>query len=322
MKFMGNVEKYKGFLESVKCNVCGADDPEIIYPARYELAKPDNINESFRSSGDEILIDPLVRCRKCGLQYLTPRLRQDVIIQAYSEGSDEVFVAQAKGREKTFARSFDVIDRFYPGKGTILDVGTAGGSFLSVAKRNGWKVLGCEPNRWMVKWCKENYGIDVHPGTLFDMKLPSESVDVVTLWDVLEHTPDPTRVLEECRRILKPGGIMVVNYPDIGAWVSRLMGRKWVFLLSVHLYYFTPGTIRAILKKTGFETLLFRPHWQTLEYDYICTRIAAYAAWLSSFGKFMGKLLHLSGSQIPYWVGQTLVVARKIQEVHKEKIQV
>ena len=83
----------------------------------------------------------------------------------------------------------------------------------------------------MAEWGKGHYGIDIVPGTIFDMDLEDASFDVVTLWDVIEHTPDPTSVLEECRRVLKPGGLLVVNIPDIGSLVSSLMGRRWVFLL-------------------------------------------------------------------------------------------
>ena len=196
-------------------------------------------------------------------------------------------------------------------KGASLDVGTAGGSFLAVAQRNGWEVAGCEPNRWMAEWGKEHYSIDIVPGTIFDMGLEDESFDVVTLWDVIEHTPDPTTVLEECRRVLKPGGLLVVNIPDIGSLVSRLMGRRWVFLLSIHLYYFTVQTLREMLKKTGFKMLLSRPHWQTLELGYILFRMEAYVRPLARLGGRIVKALGLQHLQIPYWMGQTLAIAEK-----------
>ncbi len=308
---MKNVEQYKALLENVPCNLCGADDFDIVYPATYEKAKPDQVEESFRSSGDEILVDQLVRCRRCQLEYLTPRLNQEVIIHAYSSGSDEIFVSQAKAREVTFNRCLDIVEKYQPAKGKVLDVGTAGGSFLAAAKKRGWDVSGCEPNRWLSKWGKENYGIDIFPGTIFDMKIKDASYDVVTLWDVLEHTPDPKKVLLECGRVLKPNGLLVVNYPDIGSLVSKGMGRKWVFLLSVHLYYFTPPTIRQMLIKTGFKPLKFRKHWQGLELDYIFTRIKPYIPWLSVIGKKVAKGLNIQQMNVPYWVGQTLVIARK-----------
>lgn len=305
------VQRYQDLLETVPCNSCGADDYTVVYPPQYEHAKPEEIMHTFRSSGDEILLDQLVRCNQCGLQYLTPRLKSDVVITGYSEGSDETFVSQAEGRERTFDKNLDLIERYRPQKGRILDVGTAGGSFLHVAKQRGWNVAGCEPNKWMTEWSKDHYGLDVVPGTIFDMSLDDASFDVVTLWDVLEHVPDPRKTLEECRRVLKPGGLLIVNYPDIGSLVSRLMGRRWVFLLSIHLYYYTVDTIKDILNQTGFTTLKTKNHWQTLELGYILFRMEAYVGGLATFGGKVVKALGMAHWQIPYWMGQRLVIAEK-----------
>lgn len=305
-----NVERYRAMLEEVACNMCGADDYSVVYPARYGNAQPDEIMETFRSSGDEILVDQLVRCNECGLQYLNPRLKSDLILSGYSQGTDEAFISQNAARERTFAKSLDLIERYKPEKGRLLDVGTAAGAFLGVAHQRGWGVSGCEPNRWMAEWGSNHYGIEICPGTIFDMDLLDAEFDVVTLWDVLEHTPDPQAVLHECRRVLKPGGILIVNYPDIQSAIARLLGRKWVFLLSVHLYYFTPATIRRMLEGTGFKVTRSKLHWQSLELGYILFRMGPYIPWLSRFGTRLANLLRVKHLQIPYWMGQVLVFAK------------
>jgi len=305
------IEQYQALLETVICNLCGEDDYDVVHPPKYELARPEEILNTFRSSGDEKLLDQLVRCNNCGFQYLNPRLRSDVVIEGYSQGSDEMFISQAAGRERTFAKSLKLIERYKSAKGRLLDVGTAGGSFLAVAKRSGWEVAGCEPNRWLVNWGNDKYGLDIRPGTIFDMQLEDASFDVVTLWDVLEHTPDPSKVMLECQRVLKPGGLLVVNYPDVDSLVGRLMGRRWVFLLSIHLYYFTVDTIRQMLSQTGFKLVKRRRHWQSLELGYILFRMQAYIAGLAKLGGKIVKGLRMEHLQIPYWMGQVLVLAEK-----------
>jgi hypothetical protein len=60
---------------------------------------------------------------------------------------------------------------------------------------------------------------------------------------------------------LKEDGLLVINYPDIGSWIARLMGRSWVFLLDVHLYYFTRATIHKLLDDAGFDVVCMRPHF-------------------------------------------------------------
>ena len=298
-------------MEDVACNLCGSDNYKVLHKARYnKVMGEEELIAKFRSSGDETLIDQVVKCRKCGLIYINPRINPDLIIKGYSEGEDPTFVSQAKGRELTFARCLKQIEKLKR-NGKILDVGTAGGSFLAVAKRKGWDVYGCEPNKWLCNWAKENYGIDVRQGDIFRQKYESNFFDVVTLWDVLEHTPDPMAALKECSRILKPGGLLVVNYPDIGSSIARIMRSKWIFLLSVHLYYFTPKTIRKALNKSGFSVLKIKPHFQSLALGYLVFRMKAYSKLLHNIGNMVVRLTRTQNLQIPYWLGQTLVIARK-----------
>jgi len=312
------INSYTDLLEEVVCNLCGADEYEVIHSPRYEIARPDDIVNIFRSSGDEILIDQLVRCRQCGLQYLNPRLKQDLVLKGYSAGTDETFISQVAARERTFAKCLDIIEDMRPQRGRILDVGTAGGSFLGVAKQRGWQVAGCEPNAWLSEWGSQRYGVPIHAGTIFDMGLADASFDVVTLWDVLEHTPDPKAVLSECHRVLRPDGLLVVNYPDIHSLVARLMGRKWVFLLSVHLYYFTLETIRHMLEQTGFRVIKYQRHWQSLELGYIFYRMKPYISWASLLGTKAVRALGVQNVQIPYWMGQARVLARRGEKIQAE----
>jgi len=303
-------------LEHVACNLCGTDDYRVVYPARYERAPHEDLASVFRSSGDEVLIDQLVRCKACGLQYLNPRLLRDLIVDGYRRGTDEAFVSQNHARERTSDGCLATIEaRAGIRRGQLVDVGTAAGAFLAAARKRGWTVAGCELNEWLCRQAEEQYGLTVVPGTIFDMKLDRESVDLVTLWDVLEHTTDPAAILPECHRALRPGGVIAINYPDIGSLVARLMGRRWVFLLSVHLYYYTAATMARLLETRGFEPFFSRPHWQTLELGYILTRAGAYAPGLVAPVKRLVRLLGMDQVQIPYWMGQTLVLARKPRAV-------
>jgi SAM-dependent methyltransferase len=301
-------------LESVPCNICGGSESRVLQPAQYDIHSTREVDftRTFSSSSGERLNHQLVACLRCGLQYVNPRLRADAVLEGYAGGSDEQFVSQARGREITFGKCLDAIEQIWKREpARILDIGTGGGSFPFVAAKRGWQAEGCEPNRWLCNWALENYNLPIRPGTVFEQNYPSASYDVVTLWDVLEHTPDPKHEVREAHRLLKDDGLLVINYPDIGSWVARLMGRSWVFLLDVHLYYFTRTTIRALLGDTGFDIVRIRPHFQRLALSYVLQRATPYVGAPARFAADLFRRLGIGDWQVPYWMGQTLVIARK-----------
>ena len=162
-------------------------------------------------------------------------------------------MSQLAARERTFTAALVEIERLAGGRGRLLDIGTAAGAFVAAAVRRGWDAEGCEPNRWLGEWGARHYGIRIRQGSVFVQDYAPASFDVVTLWDVIEHTPDPRAVLDRCRELLKPGGLLIVNYPDIGSWIARALGRRWLFLTSVHLWYFDRTTIRRLMESGGFD---------------------------------------------------------------------
>ena len=229
-------------LESVPCAVCGSDAFEVVVPSRRDPSRPVDLETVFRSSGDEPLQDQMVRCTSCGLHYVRPRLKWELILEGYRGGTDENFVSQIAFRERTFRKCLDKIERMArPAGKRVLDVGAAGGSFLYAARERGYEPHGCEPSTWMCQFAREHYGLELFPGTIFDMPVEPGTVDLLTLFDVIEHTPDPQAVLRRAYELLTPDGVLAMSYPDYGSLAARLLGSRWPFLLTVHLYYFTPG---------------------------------------------------------------------------------
>jgi 2-polyprenyl-3-methyl-5-hydroxy-6-metoxy-1,4-benzoquinol methylase len=298
-------------LEHVECNLCGSTIADTVYEAKYAESSERDLVRIFRASGDELLVDRLMRCRECGLEYVSPRPRAADIVEAYSMGDDPAYVSQMQARERTFNAALANIESLLPGRGRLLDIGTAAGGFLAAARDRGWQVEGCDPNKWMAEWGSRHYGLPIRTGEIFDQDFAPASFDVVTLWDVIEHTPDPSRVIGRAAVLLKPGGLLVINYPDRGTWLARLLGRKWPFLSSVHLYYFTRQTISRLLQKEAFEIVEMRPHIQRLEVDYLLSRGSVVSQFLASTLRRVARVLRVSTRHAPYWIGQTFVAARR-----------
>jgi 2-polyprenyl-3-methyl-5-hydroxy-6-metoxy-1,4-benzoquinol methylase len=308
--------RIKDCQHAVACIGCGADSYVVRYSGSYSPeADAGEILEQFRARGGDMLLDQVVQCTRCGLIYINPRLRDDYLVAEYTEaaihGYKEQFISQNQGREIAFTRSIRMLNKACPARGKLLDVGAADGTFMAVARRNGWDVCGCEPNAWFCNWGKAQYNIAIDQGTLFDQHYPDAAFDMITLWDVIEHVPDPRALLTRCFSLLRPGGMLVFTYPDIGSWIARLMGRRWVFLMSVHLYYFTRKTVAGLLQSIGFSIVKSSPHLQTLQLGYIVFRMQTHGPALARICKQVVDLLRLNNLMVPYWVGINCIVAKK-----------
>jgi len=208
-------------------------------------------------------------CSDCGLVYVTPRLQGEALDAVYDEGYWKSSDPKARGYAdyanaahlylKTFRRRMRFVRRFLPPKARILDVGCAAGYFLRVVQGEGHDVFGVELSPAIAKEAVQALGKErVHIGTLDHaveaMDFQERSFDLVTLWDVIEHVPDPQSVLRRIRTLLKPGGRLLLETQNVASKWARMLGRRWHhYKHQEHLYHFTPATIRRLLADTGFD---------------------------------------------------------------------
>ncbi len=299
------------FFEEVSCNLCGSEDVTVKYEGTTDQDTKKML-DSYSASGNFISKETLVTCDHCDLVFTSPRLSRQFILKGYTENNDPGYVSQAEGRITSFKACLKKVARFQK-VGKVLDVGAAAGFFLKVAKDAGWETFGIEPSKYLSEFGNKSYGVNIHQGTIEDMPNWNTKMDVVTLWDVLEHTFDPKDVLKRCNAYLRDGGHVVVNYPNIANWMARLAGRNYWFIISVHLFYFTPKTIKKMLEETGFEVVESGPHFQTLELGYLVYRLEAYLPRIAKLMKKVVSLLRMEKALIPYYAAQSRVIARKVK---------
>src|SRR6185436_4447479 len=140
--------------------------------------------------------------------------------------------------------------------GRILDVGCGSGFFLRALDASQWERVGVEISDGAAEAARRAIGGDrIFTGTLSQAAWPDSEFDVITLWSALEHTNQPRATLAEARRILKPGGSLIVQLPNAGSYQLRLFSGAW-FALDVprHRYHFTPETLESLLSATGFSS--------------------------------------------------------------------
>ncbi|MBI5003354.1 class I SAM-dependent methyltransferase [Candidatus Woesearchaeota archaeon] len=265
--------------EHIPCNLCGQNNYNIIYE-KIDTPLEIPLTDKFSAAKGILSTDQIVKCRNCGLVYTNPRIKSTIIIDSCSQGDDEVYVSQEEGRKKTFQEGIDWIKKVTQKKESdketsnekkkILDVGCAAGFFLAVAKESDFDPYGSELNAWLAEYGRKKFNLEnVKAGTLEDAKWKDNFFDHVTMWDVLEHVPDPMKTLKEINRITKNNGYIIISYPDYSSIFAKLFGRRWWFLLSHHIYYFTPKTMDMMLEKAGFEIVTDKMHWQELKIVYM-----------------------------------------------------
>ena len=251
----------------------------------------------------------LVRCQDCEMIYESPRYDAKTIIQGYMASQEADHDSQYLMRVKSFYLTLKKNSRHIPPPGAkVLDIGTAGGAFLEAASKYGYEAYGMEPSADLVRRGKSR-GLNIEQGTIEHHCFELKSFDMVCLWDVIEHLPNPREALVEAKKLLKPDGILLINYPDIGTWQAKIAGKRFWWILSVHLHHFTRKSISEICNKTGFEAFHFQRYWQVLEFGYLERMAIHYKIPLT---KMITRLTpkFIQSIPIPYYASQTTALAR------------
>lgn len=157
---------------------------------------------------------------------------------------------------REFAKSVAFIRRFRP-SGRLLDVGCAYGFLLKEAQPY-FDVAGIELAEDAAESCRQA-GLRVLSGMADEANMATAgAVDVITLFDVIEHLPRPRDVLALCWRHLKPGGVVVITTGDFVSLIARLMGARWRLMTPPqHLWFFTPESLRRMADSLGFSIVHF-----------------------------------------------------------------
>lgn len=152
----------------------------------------------------------------------------------------------------------DISRRFLlPTQPRHLDVGCALGFMLQEAKSAGWNTVGVETSSFAAHYAAEHVGCPVYTGTLQKVGFPSESFDVVTLMDVIEHVPAPFELMSEIYRILSPGGVVFAVTPNFASFFVWLYGPKaYGVWPDQHVVYFQASTIQKLFRKVGFAEVM------------------------------------------------------------------
>jgi 2-polyprenyl-3-methyl-5-hydroxy-6-metoxy-1,4-benzoquinol methylase len=254
--------------EEVTCNLCKVNDGDLLF----------------------LTPERIVRCRRCGLIYCNPRLDAASLQKIYSKdyfvldeqksGIDYKAYANYVNEEPVITRSMikrmKKVERFAGSKGRVLDIGCATGFSLLAARARGWQAEGIECSEFCVQYARSR-GLEVHEGSLRDYPGSEESMDAITMWDYLEHSPDPLGDLQTCHSLLKKGGVILLSIPNVDSWSYRLLGKKWIGFKNIeHLYFFSRDTMDKLARQAGLVMEHSFYHGKYVSLSFFLSRIQYY----------------------------------------------
>lgn len=239
-------------MKYVCCNYCQSDDTSLV------------------NSGPDLFLDlpgdfKLVQCNVCGLIYQNPQLSRaelephyPKIYEPYRKNpDDELSFFRKIDSQHGLNRRCRQLMKYRPQPGNILDIGCATGLFLNTMSDHGWLVTGIEPSKYASEYARKTFNINVKTGVLEDLNIPTDEFDVVTMWDVLEHVPDPRMTLTEVARVLKPEGLLALSLPNPTCPEAKIFGDSWIgWDRPRHLYLFTPDILQKYLWDAGFGKII------------------------------------------------------------------
>ncbi len=206
------------------------------------------------------------RCQECGLEQIFPvptPAELGRLYESYYNFGGERGTSYTRLREWFFSSWLyrmwifldgDISFHGRKGAGRLLDAGCNEGRGLRIYARNGFQVEGLELNPSAAAVARES-GFTVHVGDTTDFAAP-EAYDVVVLSNVLEHAPDPKKVLSNVHGNLTPGGQLWISCPNSRSWLRKVFGRSWInWHVPFHISQFSPQTVTTLVEKAGFTRI-------------------------------------------------------------------
>ena len=240
-------------LKNTRCAVCGTEgNASELYPANFD---PEALNPavfSARRLPDRVHYR-LVRCKTCGLVRSDPVAPPELLAQLYHE-STFTYTDEVADLKRTYGRYLARLDTCGARKDALLEIGCGNGFFLQQALTQGYRsVRGVEPSRAAVSQAPP----EVRGSIVCDLMRPglfgTAQFDVICIFQVFDHLPDPGALLDACFAALRPGGLVLSLNHNIDAISARLLGERSPIIDIEHTYLYSPDTMRHIFEAHRFR---------------------------------------------------------------------
>ena len=246
-------------LQPTRCAICGTEgNSSELYPANLDLEALNPANFSARRVPDRRHFR-LVRCRQCGLVRSDPVADSATLEQLYRQ-SAFTYGSELPYLKRTYGKYLEVAGKFRSERDALLEIGCGNGFFLEEALAYGWRtVRGVELSRAAAEKANENIRHCITCEVMGPGLFAAESFDMVCMFQVFDHFPDPRGVLSACHQVLRPGGLVLAINHNVKAMSARLLGERSPIFDIEHTFLWSADTMSRIFRASGFETLKAGP---------------------------------------------------------------
>jgi SAM-dependent methyltransferase len=288
------------------CALCGERSLVLVYPANVSGAVP---VEEFACTTEALARhDDIVQCPRCGLVSSMPRMPVGEFIEGYRDVVDEDYLMEEANRRVLFEWFLRTLDAYALRGRNLFEVGSHVGLFLATARDAGWNARGIEPSKWAVQTGLERFGVDLRRGNVEELDEPDGSADVAVMLDVLEHLVDPLAALKAVRRVVDPEGLLVLSTVNLSGLHARLRKDRWPWFIRSHLHYFSPETLAAMLRDSGFRLV----RWELVPRSFRLSYIAKRAREHGAIGALLNGVGAVADPAVPLgWLGDIAFVAAR-----------
>lgn len=215
-----------------------------------QMLKNLNINSIVDSS--------IMLCLECSHHYLSPIIEENTIKDYYNRINSEYYdYIPSHARKNEDLKILSAVQKLKP-KGNVLEIGSGNGFLLNLFKENGYQCTGIEPSPKASEYAKNTLNLNILNTFLTKDTFAENSFDVVLLMDVLEHIYRPIELFNQCNKILKKGGIIVVLTGDIDSLNAKFWKNKWFYFnYWEHISFFSRTSIEYLLLKTDFKLIKY-----------------------------------------------------------------
>ncbi|MBK8955571.1 MAG: class I SAM-dependent methyltransferase [Saprospiraceae bacterium] len=237
----------------------------------------------------------IVQCEHCKLLLTSPRPENQELGKYYQS---KTYISHSDSSEGLINKLYKSIRHLtlwmklrwlknLSDRGTLIDIGSGAGYFLNACKKQGYQVTGIEPDETTRNLSIEKFQLSCYSESYLE-EIKNETADLITMWHVLEHVPEPGSRLQQINRILKDSGYLIIAVPNCDSFDAKYYREFWAgYDVPRHVWHFKPNQLIELAKHHQLECVEIKP----MIFDAFYVSILSEKYKKNIFGLLLGGLI-------------------------------